>query len=279
MEKYSITVKDSDSSRTMYFLYLNDIVNTHQWEDEVCHEYHKINICVKVDAEIIKRDRRYKIINNGILHFDPFESHYGKPSYTQIAEYFELLIPMQFFSFTGDTDIPARLCNDADLFTMDPQYYHDLLNLLFSLRDKLKNNVTNLYTLRDLVNILEFIETHQIPIKGSPLSQHISNQLLELMNYIDSHFLEISSLEEIANEFNLSATYICRLFRSQLSQTPYKYLTNKKLEYAKTLLSHDISVTQAAMDAGFYGSSVFIQRFKKKYGITPNEYKKLYYSK
>ncbi len=278
MEKYHITLKDGDISRTAYFIYLNDIVSTTQWANEVCHEYHKINIFVKVDAEIIKRDKRYKIINNGILHFDPFESHYGKPCYMQTAEYFELLIPMQFFSFADGGDIPKRLCQRGDLFTMDPASYRELIELLFSLRERLKNGTSSLYALSQLLRILEFIETHQQPLEGSPLSQHFPRLLLDIMTYVDECFLEIPSVDEIAAKFHVSSTYVCRLFRSHLSQTPYTYLTNKKLDYAKTLLDGDTSVTEAAMDAGFYSSSVFIERFKRKYGITPNEYKKRNYA-
>ena len=99
MERYSLTARNEKANSTMYFLYIDEKVDTHQWEKEVYHEYHKINIFLNVNAEIIKGERKYNIENTGILHYNPFESHYGRPNYTQRAEYFEFLIPRQFFSF------------------------------------------------------------------------------------------------------------------------------------------------------------------------------------
>ena len=115
----------------------------------------------------------------------------------------------------------------------------------------------------DLTNILAYLDAHQHPISGLPLNKHLSSQMLDLMSYIDAHCHEISSAEEIAKHFSMSISYMCRLFREQLSSTPYKYLTEKRLEYAKAMLCSGSSVIEAAIDSGFYGSSVFIERFKK----------------
>lgn len=278
METYPITLHLSGTDRTMYFLYFKDTVDIHHWEKEVYHEYYKINVFIHVNADVIKGAQRFSIKNTGILHYKPFESHFGIPNYTQTAEYFEFLIPRKFFSFVKGEDFLEKLSESAELFSMDTQNYHVLIERLFSLRDKIKSNASDLLIFGDVINILEFLHVHQQPLIGLPLHTHLSPQLLELISYIDSHCNEITSADELAKQFNMSGSYMCRLFREQLSSSPYKYLTEKRLEYAKALLCSGASVIDAAIDSGFYGSSVFIQRFKKKYGITPNEYKKLYFS-
>ena len=278
MEKYSLTLHHTDINRTMYFLYVNDKVDIHQWKKEIYHEYYKINIFIHVNAAVVKGNQKYNIKNTGILYYKPFESHFGMPSYTQTAEYFEFLIPRKFFSFVDGGCILENLCDNAELFSMNTKNYQVLIKLLFALKEKFKNDVSDFFVLSDIINIFEYLKMHQKPINGIPLERNISSQLLALTTYIDNHCYEISSVQAIANQFHMSTSYICRLFREQLLLTPYQYLTEKKLEYAKTLLCNGSSVTEAAIDSGFYGSSVFIQKFKKKYGITPNEYKKLYFS-
>ncbi len=277
MEKYSLTTRTEKNAFTMHFLYINEKVHTGQWEEEVYHEYHKINIFLNVDARIIKGEHKYDIKNTGILYYSPFESHYGRPNYVQQAEYFEFLIPRQFFSFVdGGVIYPAMLCKNSDLFTMETKNYRKLTEKLFLLRQRFKNREAEIYILSEVISILEYLEQNQVPLKGAPIRKHISNPLLEILSFIDSHYKEINSINEIAKSLHISVSYICRLFKNELSTTPYKYITEKKLEYAKELLQKNYSVTQAAMDSNFYSTSAFIQIFKKNYGITPNEYKKLY---
>lgn len=280
MEKYTLRVSSYSRESTMHFLYCNYKTGANTWKNEVNHEYHKINIFIKVDADIFKGEQVYTINNTGILYYAPFESHWGQPKYIQMAEYFEILIPRRFFDFAvGGTEIPTRLYESSDLFTMDTKNYHELLDRLFAVRSKFIKGESELYILGDIVNLLSFIESRQIPVKGLPRNKQLSSTVLTVMEYIDTHFLEISTVEQLSKQLHMSVSYICRLFRSQLSQTPYKYITDKKLEYAKNLLCQRSSVTEAALSAGFYGSSLFIQTFKKKFGITPGEYQKLYFSK
>ena len=278
MEIYPLTLRHSDTDRTMYFLYIKDTVDIHHWEKEVYHEYYKINVFIHVDADVIKGEQKYSIKNTGILYYKPFESHFGTPSYTQTAEYFEFLIPRRFFSFTDGEDVLEKLSKSAEMFSMDAQRYHILIELLFTLRDKFKRGTPDLLLLGSIINVIDYLCAHQQPLTGLPLDKHLSSRLLDLINFIDSHCGEITSIEELAAQFKMSVSYMCRLFRDQLSTSPYKYLTEKRLEHAKDLLCSGASVIDAALDSGFYGSSVFIQRFKKKYGVTPNEYKKLYFS-
>lgn len=280
MEKYTLTVNIDGAESTMHFLYCNEKTGTNAWKNKVFHEYHKINIFLKIDADIIKGEQVYTINDTGILYCAPFESHWGQPKYIQTTEYFEILIPRRFFAFAnGGTEIPKRLYESSDLFTMDTKNYRELLDMLFAVRSKLIRGESELYIIGDIVNVLSFIEKRQIPVKGSPRSKQLSSAVLTVMEYIDTHFLEISTVEQLSKELHMSVSYICRLFRTQLSETPYKYLTDKKLEYAKNLLCTGSSVTSAGLSAGFYGSSLFIQTFKKKYGMTPGEYQKLYFSK
>ena len=138
MEIYPLTLRHSDTDRTMCFLYVKDTIDIHHWEKEVYHEYYKINVFIHVDADVIKGEQKYSIKNTGILYYKPFESHFGIPSYTQTAEYFEFLIPRRFFSFTDGEDVLEKLSKSAEMFSMDAQRYHILIELLFTLRDKFK---------------------------------------------------------------------------------------------------------------------------------------------
>lgn len=93
--------------------------------------------------------------------------------------------------------------------------------------------------------------------------------------YLDEHFTEELSLEHLSKEFGISRFRLSRLFSEKLQTGFPSYVTSKRLEYARELLSTtDESVTNIALDAGFGSSRSFFREFKNAYRMTPNEYRK-----
>lgn len=93
--------------------------------------------------------------------------------------------------------------------------------------------------------------------------------------YLDEHFTEELSLEHLSKEFGISRFQLSRLFSEKLHTGFPSYVTSKRLEYARELLSTtDESVTNIALDAGFGSSRSFFREFKNAYQMTPNEFRK-----
>ena len=65
-----------------------------------------------------------------------------------------------------------------------------------------------------------------------------------------------------------------RLFREYIGLTPLKYITEKRFDKARALLKCGKNVTEAALESGFCDSSYFILQFRKRYGITPNAFRR-----
>ena len=99
---------------------------------------------------------------------------------------------------------------------------------------------------------------------------------MKILLYIDAHYDENISLDELANTVELSSTHINRLFQSELKISPMEYLIQKRLEQAKKLLlSSEFSITQIATKCGFNSSAYFSKMFKKYYNATPSEFVEL----
>ena len=93
--------------------------------------------------------------------------------------------------------------------------------------------------------------------------------------YLDEHFTEELSLEHLSKEFGISRFQLSRLFSEKLQTGFPSYVTSKRLEYARELLSTtDDSVTNIALDAGFGSSRSFFREFKAAYQMTPNAYRR-----
>jgi AraC-like DNA-binding protein len=99
--------------------------------------------------------------------------------------------------------------------------------------------------------------------------------LEESISFLQKHFNEQISIEQLAQISHLSKYHYIKVFRSYTGQTPYDYLLDFRLLQAKRmLLETGKSVGQVAQDSGFSDSKNFIAYFKKRVGLTPLQFRK-----
>ena len=99
--------------------------------------------------------------------------------------------------------------------------------------------------------------------------------LARALSYIEDHFLEDLSLEEIASNSNISVRHLNRVFKSYYQTSPHAYVLKLRLERACTLLRETkLSVTEVSVKCGFHDSNYFTRQFSKMLGMTPGAYRK-----
>jgi AraC family transcriptional regulator len=100
-------------------------------------------------------------------------------------------------------------------------------------------------------------------------------QQMKLMRYIDEHLAEEVSLSSLAQLVRLSPYHFSRAFKQSFGMPPHRYLTNRRIERAKTLLAErKLSVTEIGFDVGFGETSSFTATFRKYTGETPTDYRR-----
>ena len=112
-------------------------------------------------------------------------------------------------------------------------------------------------------------------LRDTPADIHTADrQVLEAARYINEHFRQQISSPEIAAAAGFSPNYLSRKFREAAGIGIHEYLVFVRLRSAALeLISTDHSVTEVATNCGFSDSNYFKDAFKKKYGITPREYR------
>lgn len=92
--------------------------------------------------------------------------------------------------------------------------------------------------------------------------------------YIEKHFRENISREEIAAAVYITPNYLSKLFRNETGMTLREYINLCRIREAKHLLSHtELSISDIAMEIGFENMSYFSTVFKKMCGISPLSWK------
>lgn len=94
-------------------------------------------------------------------------------------------------------------------------------------------------------------------------------------DYIRTHYKRSLTLSEIANHFGYNKNYLCQEFKRQTGKGVFQHLYDIRLDIAKKLLSmSDYTVECIAEITGFASANHMYRSFKKKYNITPGEYRK-----
>ena len=100
-----------------------------------------------------------------------------------------------------------------------------------------------------------------------------------------AHFKRQPSLDEVANQLNMSAFHFQRMFQAWAGVSPKKFIQYLSVENAKRLLkTNQLSLFDTADKAGLSGTGRLHDLFLKIEGMTPGEYKKggenlnIYYS-
>ena len=106
------------------------------------------------------------------------------------------------------------------------------------------------------------------------LSKPVSNMLHSAREYINEHFTESCSLRDIAEAVNISPNYLHTIFHQAFGETPYGYVTRKRIEKAKKLImaGHN-SMLDIAIETGFCSQSHFNKVFKAHTGVTPKQFR------
>lgn len=98
--------------------------------------------------------------------------------------------------------------------------------------------------------------------------------VLEVMNYIDTHYKTVS-LKEMAQFFNYNSDYLGKQIKKMTGYTLRDIVKKKKLEEAARLLVNtDLAILRILESIGYANISYFYKQFKAEYGLTPDEYRK-----
>jgi AraC-like DNA-binding protein len=83
------------------------------------------------------------------------------------------------------------------------------------------------------------------------------------------------TLDEAARHFFVSQSTITQLFRKKMGVSFYQCVTQRRLIAAKTLIARGIAMEAISEQVGLADYSAFYRAFKKEYGISPAQYRKM----
>lgn len=95
------------------------------------------------------------------------------------------------------------------------------------------------------------------------------------MAFIEDHLSEKITLADVAHHLYVSESTVSQTFRYKMGVSFHQCLTQRRLIEAKQLILRDILLEDVGMAVGFPDYSTFYRAFKKEFGISPRQYRKL----
>lgn len=110
---------------------------------------------------------------------------------------------------------------------------------------------------------------------STPEGDSVYRRLRPALELVSGRYSDPSlSVSDLAREIGTSETYLRRIFAKALGISPLEYINDLRFSRAgELLLSGFYTVEQVALECGFSDAKYFSTSFKKRFGVTPTEYK------
>lgn len=238
------------------------------------HDQYELYFLLEGTRSILLKNYAFTVPKYSLCVFPPFSLHKtaGGP-HSKISAY----IPTNLLS---ENEISfLNKCVSLLAVKLDGQSLDCCLELLKALStinsDALHNEQYDLALTKSLLFFLQQQDL-QSALEISPLNSEpqFDSLILDIVQYLETHYAEKITLNEVCNHFFLSKATLCRRFKSRMNCSVWDYLLNLRISKAKQLLfSSTQSIESISESCGFSSANYFGMVFKQLVGKSPLNYR------
>lgn len=209
----------------------------------------------------------------------------GQIHHTYAKEKYSMLVCIHISkkhlqSYFPEIELSRISCNPEKLSTENADHYIKLCLLL--------SELVKLYMTEELVFEMEadgillqvmallirYFATFMTP-QATTISASNIERIRSVISYVQNHYQEAITLEDMSNLLGIDKSYFCRFFKRNMGISFLNYLNEVRLSHVyQDLMETDLPVTEIKEKHGFHNQKLFNSAFKKLYGCTPTEVRK-----
>jgi len=144
----------------------------------------------------------------------------------------------------------------------------------FNLSDECIRHIDSLTILDDIIFYLMDRATDlTYAVFNAKANRASSPAIRKCIHYIHVHLHEKIAVDDLAEECNMSRSYLSILFKKELGIPIHEYILKEKLNASKIYITEGVSFSEIAYRLSFCSESHFITCYKKVFGSTPGKAK------
>jgi len=265
-----------------HFFYLYD--NKEIQIDYHFHSFHKCLLILSGQVTYTVEGRTYKMTAGDVIWIPAYEIHKVDVKANSCYERLIVYLSENFVKLLGSQTEERMTCfgkvypNCIRLSESKREYYmHNLRKILLDINTKkIDENA-----LRNISGFLLWAEEYLTEVqqieKQEIYSKEISDKLVKAgMTYIHGHLLEDISIDIICQHLFVSRHHFMRRFKKASGTTVYQYILRERIHAARELMKQNVNLTDIGYQVGFKDYTTFARAFKRVYGRSPREVKKLH---
>ncbi len=175
-----------------------------------------------------------------------------------------------------DAYFQAKVSNGHHQFPLTPEEARTCRDMLLRLREN-QGESEPLSRFRDyclLLPILEIICESMRRAGPPPRTDAGSSAIHDILMYINENYMKPLNVENLAQQFGVSVSYLSHEFKKYTSRSVYEYVLYRRVMLAKKLIPGSVSLNTVSEQCGFENYSNFLRLFYKYVGTSPKAYKK-----
>lgn len=241
------------------------------------HEYTEISIMLEGEANYTIEGKKHIIKANTIMIFNPGVVHWEMQPIGTTSHEFH--IGIRNFSLTGYAK--DSMPNEHPILVPQANH-HKMIEIAWNLVDEVSKEskefrvMSKSLAMQLIVLIVRSLESSQSLSMSdvTPTVTRKQNLVTDALHYIEQHYDEELTIDQIAQELLISPAYLSRIFKEIQEMSIINYLIEVRMNHASTLLKEsDLAVKEVAEIVGYQDPLYFSKQFKKHFGKTPSHYK------
>lgn len=129
-----------------------------------------------------------------------------------------------------------------------------------------------LYVKQVMIHLIRHYQLQAVVAES--VRQEMGNHVVAILAYISVNYNQVN-LRQTAEFFHFSEAYLSRMLKKYTSRTFVQIITELQMKHGKELIEEGkLNLAQISQEVGCFDASHFTKKFKKQFGMSPEEYRK-----